>query len=54
VRPRVDGRTAARGSQDALHLATLELLGEPPSLITVVTRDDRVRANAAAIGYVIE
>jgi predicted nucleic acid-binding protein len=39
---------------DAVHLATLELLGEPPSLITIVSRDQRVRANAAAMGYVIE
>lgn len=36
---------------DAIHLATAELLGEPPSLITVVTRDARVRANAEALGY---
>jgi predicted nucleic acid-binding protein len=36
---------------DAVHLATTELLGEPPPLITVVTRDVRVRANAEALGY---
>lgn len=36
---------------DAIHLATTELLGEPPALITVVTRDARVKANAEALGY---
>jgi hypothetical protein len=39
---------------DALHLATVELLGEHPRLITVVTRDVRVRDNAAALGYTVE
>ncbi|HEY7499313.1 MAG TPA: type II toxin-antitoxin system VapC family toxin [Vicinamibacterales bacterium] len=39
---------------DAVHLATTELLGEPPALITVVTRDLRVRENAAALGYTVE
>jgi predicted nucleic acid-binding protein len=39
---------------DALHLATTELLGEPPSLVTVVTRDVRVRDNALALGYAVE
>jgi len=39
---------------DAVHLATTELLGEPPQLITVVTRDVRVRENAEALGYVVE
>lgn len=39
---------------DAVHLATAELLGESPSSITVVTRDVRVRQNAAACGYSIE
>jgi len=38
---------------DAVHLATAELLGEAP-LVTIVTRDDRVRKNAAALGYTIE
>jgi predicted nucleic acid-binding protein len=38
---------------DAVHLATAELLGEPPSLVTIVTRDDRVRENAVALGYAI-
>ncbi len=39
---------------DALHLATAELLGEPPPLVTIVTRDERVRANARALGYAVE
>jgi predicted nucleic acid-binding protein len=36
---------------DAVHLATAELLGEAPALVTIVTRDDRVRKNAEALGY---
>jgi predicted nucleic acid-binding protein len=39
---------------DAVHLATTELLGEPPPLIVVVTRDVRVRDNAQALGYTVE
>ena len=39
---------------DAVHLATTELLGEPPPLITIVTRDIRVRQNAEALGYSVE
>jgi hypothetical protein len=39
---------------DAVHLATTELLGEPPPLIVVVTRDVRVRENAQALGYAVE
>jgi predicted nucleic acid-binding protein len=39
---------------DAIHLATIELLGEPPVMVTVVTNDDRIRDNAAAHGYVVE
>jgi hypothetical protein len=39
---------------DAVHLATTELLGEPPPLMTVVTRDVRVRENAEALGYAVE
>jgi len=38
---------------DAVHLATAEFLGEPPQLVTIVTRDDRVRANARALGYAV-
>lgn len=37
---------------DAVHLATAELLGEPPPL-TIVTRDARVRENAVALGYAV-
>lgn len=36
---------------DAVHLATAELLEEPPQLVTIVTRDARVRENAIALGY---
>jgi predicted nucleic acid-binding protein len=39
---------------DAVHLATAELLGEPPQLVTIVTRDARVRSNARALGYPLE
>jgi predicted nucleic acid-binding protein len=39
---------------DAVHLATAELLGEALPLVTIVTRDDRVRKNAEALGYVVE
>jgi predicted nucleic acid-binding protein len=36
---------------DAVHLATAELLGEPPPLMTIVTRDARVLENAEALGF---
>lgn len=39
---------------DAVHVATAELLGEPPQLVTIVTRDGRVRDNARALGYAVE
>ena len=39
---------------DAVHLATAELLGEAPQLVTIVTRDARVRENAQALGFVVE
>ena len=39
---------------DAVHLATAELLGEAPPLVTIVTRDGRVRENAEALGYRVE
>jgi predicted nucleic acid-binding protein len=39
---------------DAVHLATAEQLGEPPQLVTIVTRDARVRDNARALGYAVE
>ena len=39
---------------DAIHLATAELLGEPPQLVTIVTRDARIRENAQALRYMVE
>jgi hypothetical protein len=39
---------------DAIHLATVESLGESPQLVTVVTRDVRIRENARALGYTLE
>lgn len=39
---------------DAVHIATAESLGEPPQLMTIVTRDNRVRENAAVLGYSVE
>lgn len=39
---------------DAIHLATAEVLGEPPQLVTIVTRDARVSDNARALGYGVE
>jgi len=39
---------------DAIHLATVEELGETPQLITIVTRDRRIRENALAMGYAVE
>ena len=39
---------------DAVHLATAEELAEPPALVTIVTRDVRVRDNARALGYATE
>jgi predicted nucleic acid-binding protein len=38
---------------DAIHLATAELLGEAPQLVTVVTRDDRIQENARVLGYTV-
>ena len=39
---------------DGIHLATAELLGESPQLITIITRDNRIIENAKALGYAIE
>jgi len=39
---------------DAIHLASAELLGEPPILVTIVTRDRRVERAAQALGYSTE
>jgi hypothetical protein len=38
---------------DAIHLSTASVLGEP-ALVTIVTRDLRVRDNAEALGHVVE
>lgn len=38
---------------DAIHLATTELLGQTPALVTIVTRDVRIRDNAKAVGYAL-
>ena len=38
---------------DAIHLATIELMGETPQLVTVVTRDERVARTARAFGYAV-
>jgi hypothetical protein len=39
---------------DAIHLATAELLDEPPILMTIITRDRRIERNAKALGYFTE
>ena len=39
---------------DAVHIATVESLGEPPQFVSIVTRDHRVRENAKAFGYSVE
>lgn len=39
---------------DAIHLATIELIGMPPHLVRVITRDRRVRENAVALGYHVD
>ncbi len=39
---------------DAIHLATAEALGDPPALVTIITRDVRVRENATALGHPVE
>ena len=36
---------------DAIHLATLEVVGDPPALTTMITRDGRIEQNASAMGY---
>ena len=38
---------------DAIHLATIEAIGEFPPLLTVLTRDERIRENAVALGYAV-
>lgn len=39
---------------DAIHLASLDSLGEDPHHVIVVTRDKRIEANARAMGYGVE
>jgi hypothetical protein len=39
---------------DAIHLATAEVLGDPPALVAIITRDVRVRDNATALGHPVE
>jgi len=39
---------------DAIHLATEDALGEPPSLVAIVTCDVRVGKNALALGHPVE
>lgn len=38
---------------DAVHLATVAVLDEPPPFVTIVTREARVRDNAVALGYAV-
>jgi predicted nucleic acid-binding protein len=39
---------------DAVHLATVAAIADAPQFATVITRDERVRSNALATGYVVE
>lgn len=39
---------------DAIHLASIESIGEDPPLVAVVTRDRRIADNARAMGYFVE
>jgi predicted nucleic acid-binding protein len=39
---------------DAIHLATLSESGLPAALVTIVTRDTRVRDNSVALGHPVE
>lgn len=36
------------------HLATAQALGEAPALLVILTRDQRIRDNALALGYSVE
>jgi predicted nucleic acid-binding protein len=38
---------------DAIHLATAELVGQAPALVTILSRDRRIRDNAKALGYAL-
>ena len=48
------GRRFPIRTLDAIHLATVGALGEPPAVVTIVTRDVRVRDNATALGHPVE
>jgi hypothetical protein len=37
-----------------VHLATVAAVTDAPQFATVITRDERVRSNALAAGYVVE
>ena len=39
---------------DAVHLATADVIAESPQLITIITRDERVSANARGLGHPVE
>lgn len=39
---------------DAIHLITAQMLGAPPGEVLLLTRDRRVRANAAALGFLLD
>jgi len=39
---------------DAIHLITAQRLGAPPGEVLLLTRDRRVRANAAALGFLLD
>jgi hypothetical protein len=47
-------RYLRRTTLDAIHLATAEALGDPPALVTIITRDGRVGDNATALGHPVE
>ena len=38
---------------DAIHLATAELVGQPPVSLAMLTRDLRIRDNARALGFTL-
>jgi predicted nucleic acid-binding protein len=39
---------------DAIHLITARMLGVPPGEVLLLSRDRRVRANAAAMGFALD
>lgn len=38
---------------DAIHLATAAALADEPQLMTILTRDERIKANAEVVGYAL-